>query len=121
MTQNIKYKNISIRFREEGEGEPIILLHGYLESLNIWDEFLEELSKRFRVVSIDLLGHGKTGNIGQIHTMDMMADAVNFVLVHLDISKCTMIGHSMGGYVTLAFLQTITLINLLKRYVSQKK
>ena len=105
MLQTIPYKNTTLRFYEEGEGYPIILLHGYLESLDIWDGFSEELSKEYRIISIDLLGHGKSGIIDEVHTMEMFADAVFAILKYLQIEKCTMLGHSMGGYVTLAFLE----------------
>ena len=104
MLQTIPYKNTTLRFYEEGRGYPIILLHGYLESLDIWENFSDELSKEYRVISIDLLGHGKSGIIDEIHTMEMFADAVFTILEHLQIKKCTIIGHSMGGYVTLSFL-----------------
>src|SRR5699024_9127930 len=58
-----------------------------------------------RVVCIDLFGHGKTAHHADIHTMEAMAQAVEKVLNHLEISSATLIGHSMGGYVTLAFAE----------------
>lgn len=103
MINTISYKDISIRYKDEGEGEVVVLLHGYLESLVIWNEISADLSNEFRVISIDLLGHGDTGCLGEIHTMEMMADAVNSVLEDLKIGTCFMFGHSMGGYVALAF------------------
>ena len=105
MIQTIPFKETTIRFFEEGQGEAVVLLHGYLESLDVWEDFSTELSKEYHVISIDLLGHGKSGTISETHSMELMADAVNDVLTHLNIEKCTLIGHSMGGYVTLAFLE----------------
>jgi pimeloyl-ACP methyl ester carboxylesterase len=57
------------------------------------------------VVCVDLLGHGQTGCLGYIHTMEQMAEAVEAVLSHLKVKKATLIGHSMGGYVALAFAE----------------
>jgi len=105
MNNSIKYKNTSVNYTDEGKGKVLVLLHGFLESLEIWNDFSNELSKDFRVITIDLLGHGKTGDIDKIHTMEMMAEAVKFVLDTLKIDKCTMVGHSMGGSVTLAFAE----------------
>jgi pimeloyl-ACP methyl ester carboxylesterase len=103
MDGRINFKNTTIRYKVEGSGTPIVLLHGYLESLDIWDKFPGELMKRFRVISIDLPGHGKSGIVTDVHTMEIMAEAVNAVLDELGIEKCILIGHSMGGYVTMAF------------------
>ncbi len=105
MYQSINYLNTSINFTDSGSGKCVVLLHGYLESIEIWGEFASELAKKYRIISIDLLGHGQTGCIAAIHTMEMMADAVKAVLDSLSVQKCVMLGHSMGGYVALAFLE----------------
>ncbi len=105
MIQEIAYKNTSIRFEDRGEGKATVLLHGYLESLSIWDEFSRSLARKHRVISIDLPGHGKTGILSDTSSMDDMAAAVKEVLDHLKIDTCTVFGHSMGGYVTLAFAE----------------
>ena len=102
MIRKIQFNNKIVNFRDEGKGNVVVLLHGYLETLNVWTEFSETLSKTFRVISIDLLGHGQSGTF-DVNTMDLMSDAVNAVLVHQNIDKCVMFGHSLGGYVTLAF------------------
>ena len=105
MIQQINYKNISIRFDDGGEGIPVVLLHGYLESLSIWDDFVCPLSEKYRIITIDLPGHGETGIIEDIASMEFMAEIVKAVLDFLEIEKCILIGHSMGGYATLAFLE----------------
>ena len=101
----LDYKGISIYYSQKGEGKTVVLLHGFLESSTIWDDLVSEISKLHQVISIDLLGHGKTGCLGYIHTMEQMAEAVDAVLKHLKIEKATLIGHSMGGYVALAYLE----------------
>lgn len=71
----------------------------------MWDAFVPEFSKKYRVITIDLLGHGQTGCLGYVHTMEDMADAVHAVLHELRIRKAIFVGHSMGGYVSLAFAE----------------
>jgi pimeloyl-ACP methyl ester carboxylesterase len=105
MLKKISYKNTTIRYDDGGDGIPLVFLHGYLESLNIWDDFVCKLSEKFRIIAIDIPGHGESGIIDEIHTMEQMADVVKYVLNALKIEKCLLIGHSMGGYVTLAFLE----------------
>lgn len=101
----LAYKNSSIYYTEFGKGSAIVLLHGFLETSNMWMDFIPELSKNNRVVCIDLLGHGQTDCIGYVHTMEDMADAVLQVLNHLKIETAKFIGHSMGGYVALALAE----------------
>ncbi|MET2986136.1 alpha/beta fold hydrolase [Aureibaculum conchae] len=97
------YKNTTIRYRISGKGAAVVLLHGFLEDLTMWDTITTVLSKRNRIVAIDLLGHGKSENLGYIHTMEEQAEMVKALLKHLKLRKYTFIGHSMGGYISLAF------------------
>ena len=101
----IQHKGIDIFYTDEGKGSTVVLLHGFLENSTMWNPFAEVLSKRYRIISIDLLGHGNTGCLGYIHSMEAMAEAVTIVLQHLKIRRSIFIGHSMGGYVALAFAE----------------
>ena len=101
----LHYRGIDIFFTDTGKGIPIILLHGFLENTSMWKPFIPELSKNNRIICIDLLGHGKTGCLGYVHTMELMAETVEALLNHLKIKNATFIGHSMGGYVALAFAE----------------
>ena len=105
MIRTIKFHDADIRFKDEGEGHVVVLLHGYLESLEIWDGFAEGLAMQYRVLSIDLPGHGKSGMFSKIDTMAVMADAVAYILQELGIGRAVIVGHSMGGYATLAFAE----------------
>lgn len=80
----------------------VVLLHGYLESMLVWDDFIPLLYKKVRVVTIDLPGHGISVVKGDTHTMEFLADTVAEGLKTLGIGHCTLVGHSMGGYVALA-------------------
>lgn len=101
LTMKVKKKTIS--YAEAGEGKVIVLLHGFTESMKIWNSFVNKLSGKYRVITIDLPGHGRSARLDKIQTMEMMADTVHAVLKKAKVSKCIMIGHSMGGYVTLSF------------------
>lgn len=93
-----------IWFNDSGSGSPVVLLHGYLESSEIWNGFGEKLSRKFRVISIDLPGHGLSEVWDETHTMEMMAGVVKSVLEFLKIERAFVAGHSLGGYTALAFL-----------------
>ena len=99
------YKNTKISFTEQGKGTAVVLLHGFLENKSMWNDFIPELSKKNRVIAIDLLGHGKCESLGYVHSMEDQADMVHAVLQELKIRKVVLIGHSMGGYVALAFAE----------------
>ncbi|MGB2129288.1 MAG: alpha/beta fold hydrolase [Flavicella sp.] len=105
MSSFLTYKNSQIHYTDRGTGTAVVLLHGFLENLTMWNTTVETFSKRYRVVCIDLLGHGATENYGYIHTMVQMAEGVNAILSHLKIRKSIFVGHSMGGYVALAFAE----------------
>ena len=101
----LEHKGIEIFYSDHGRGTAIILLHGFLENSTMWNTVLPVLTKKNRVICIDLLGHGKTNCLGYIHSMKLMAEAVEAVLKHVKLRKYYMIGHSMGGYVALSFAE----------------
>jgi len=103
MYGSILYKGKKISYCDNGRGPAIVLLHGFLENMSMWDYFSKKLSEEFRVITIDLPGFGGSECIHRVHLMEQMATVVNKVLKYLEVDKCLMIGHSMGGYVTLAF------------------
>ena len=101
----VKFKETTVFYTDTGKGNSVVLLHGFLENNTMWNTVVEKISKRNRVICVDLLGHGKTGSIGYIHSMEEMAEAVKTVLQELKIRRAIFIGHSMGGYVALAFAE----------------
>jgi pimeloyl-ACP methyl ester carboxylesterase len=103
MISTVEYKNTFLRYSDEGTGNVVVLLHGYLESLEIWNGFGDVLSSDYRVICPDLPGHGRSGVWSALDTMAIMADAVKHVLDFLGIGRAVVIGHSMGGYAALAF------------------
>ncbi|QNM85095.1 alpha/beta hydrolase [Polaribacter pectinis] len=105
MQKSITFKNANISFSDEGKGTAVVLIHGFLENSTMWKDIISEISKRNRVITIDLLGHGKTECIGYSHSMELFAETVEAVLKHLRIRRSILIGHSLGGYVALAFAE----------------
>jgi pimeloyl-ACP methyl ester carboxylesterase len=103
--KQIQFKNTSISYSDTGKGTAIVLLHGFLENQSMWDNYIPTFSKKNRVITIDLLGHGETECLGYVHSMEDNADAVHAVLAELRIRKALLVGHSMGGYVALAFAE----------------
>jgi pimeloyl-ACP methyl ester carboxylesterase len=82
---------------------PLVALHGFLEDSRMWANQIEPWKSQGSVLLIDLPGHGKTPSFGYEHTMEFMADAVHAVCDALDLKRIALLGHSMGGYVALAF------------------
>lgn len=103
--KNILYKNTKISYTDSGEGTAIVLLHGFLENKKMWKTYVDVFSEKHRVITIDLLGHGESDSLGYVHEMEDNANAVHEILKHLKIEKATILGHSMGGYVGLAFAE----------------
>ena len=94
----------ALHIADSGVGDKcVVLLHGYLESMYVWDDFTSLLTPSVRVITVDIPGHGISEIKGEVHTMDMIADVLHEMINSLGIEKVTMVGHSMGGYVSLAF------------------
>ncbi|WP_345740245.1 alpha/beta hydrolase [Rikenella microfusus] len=93
-----------VRYADAGKGtQVVLLLHGYLESIEVWDDFAGMLGREYRVIRLDLPGHGFSDWDGrEAADMDYMADTAAAVLEIAGVDKCTVVGHSMGGYVALA-------------------
>jgi len=101
----LDYKNAAIFYTDSGKGPAVVLIHGFLENTTMWNVIIPELSKRNRVIAIDLLGHGKSDCIGYTHSMELFAETLEAVLKKVRIRKCILVGHSLGGYVALAFAE----------------
>lgn len=98
----LNYKGAEVFYSVFGSGEPVVLIHGFLENSSMWDNLIPKLSKSNQIIVVDLLGHGKTHCIGYIHSMTDFSEAIEAVLQKLNIPMCQIIGHSLGGYVALA-------------------
>ena len=87
MEKSLYFKNTKVSFIDSGKGPVVVLLHGFLENKTMWKDLISQISLKNRVLAIDLLGHGKTDCLGYVHSMEMMAGTVYFVLKTLKIKK----------------------------------
>lgn len=105
MKKSIIFKKGKITFSDTGKGRVVVLLHGFLGSKEIWETTIGNLSKSYRVIAIDLPGHGESDCFGYVHTMDLLAKCAKAVMDSLRLKKYVIVGHSMGGYAGLAFAE----------------
>jgi pimeloyl-ACP methyl ester carboxylesterase len=99
------FRGGKVHYSDSGNGRIIVLLHGYLESSEVWNGLAQKLSEEFRIISVDLPGSGESEIYGEVHTMEFMAEALKGLFDSLDLKKVFLVGHSLGGYVSLAFLE----------------
>jgi len=90
-----------------GKGKAVVLLHGFIEEGSMWQTIAKQLSETYRVIIPDLpgFGHSALGKLQPKLSMDWYAEAVYKMLKEAGIKKCVMLGHSMGGYITLYFAE----------------
>ena len=119
---------MDLYYEIEGEGEPILLLHGFLGSSEIWKDFIDHFKSDNKVITIDLPGHGKSGCEEDIIEMKDVADGVESILQKENIKPVHIVGHSMGGYVSLAFakkfpdkIKSLTLFNSTAKEDNEQK
>ncbi len=108
MLKNFQYFNTTISYRIEGSGEPIVLLHGFGEDSNIWDDQVNQLKEKYLVIIPDIPGSGRSTmleGLSQAITLGDYAVCIQALLLHEKITECFFFGHSMGGYITLAFVE----------------
>lgn len=94
---------VTLSYSDDGAGHCIVLLHGFCGSREYFQKIIPELSEKYRVIAVDLRGHGHSSTARGDYRIEHMADDLAKLIQVLEIDKVTMIGHSLGGYVTLAF------------------
>jgi pimeloyl-ACP methyl ester carboxylesterase len=90
-----------IFYTDQGKGFPVVLIHGFCETHEVWTRFAKQLSRDFRVISVDLPGFGKSKSLPAGFSVADAALKINELLIQLEITGCIPVGHSLGGYVTL--------------------
>jgi pimeloyl-ACP methyl ester carboxylesterase len=104
MEQIIEIENYKLLVKIQGEGAPILLLHSYWGNHRLFDNLAHLLSSFSKVIRIDLPGHGGSGDPPIAYRFDTFAEILNQLIIRIDVNgPLTLIGHSMGGYVALAF------------------
>jgi len=107
-TRTAKYHQHQIGYRVSGTGHPVMLLHGFGEDSNIWADQVVSLNDDFRVYVPDLPGTGLSSDALQAEkawTMEKFAAAIREIALQEHLNTFTLIGHSMGGYITMAFAE----------------
>jgi len=109
----LQYKDNEIFYTITGTGNtniPLVLLHGFLEDMTIWEDFKKGLGKERQIICIDLPGHGRSKDFSGSHSMQEMANIVAAVLKDIGVQQVSLAGHSMGGYVGLEFLDNFPMM-----------
>ena len=108
---NVSYSSI-------GKGDAIVFLHGFLGNRRVWTPFVNYFKRNYQVITMDLPGHGNTSIIEEEMTMEFSAKLIKQILKTEDILNVHVVGHSMGGYIGLAFaklypetIKSLTLLN----------
>jgi 3-oxoadipate enol-lactonase len=119
--KKIRINDIELAYTRRGKGTPLVLLHGYPLDNHLWDEIAPLLEDTFDLILPDLRGFGESTTVGSPYTMDDYASDLAGLLDNLGIQKAAIVGHSMGGYVALAFarlyLERVTGLGLVSSQV----
>lgn len=97
--------DLSLYYRDEGVGSPVLLIHGFSEDGGIWEQQTDLLKDKYRLLIPDLPGSGRSSLLTGEPSIEALAEAIRLLLDKEKIGKCVLIGHSMGGYITLAFAE----------------
>lgn len=103
--EKINVNGIQLAYTRRGKGTPLVLVHGFPLDHHLWDEVVPLLEGTFDLILPDLRGFGESSAVDSFYTMEDYASDLAGLLDHLGIQKAAMAGHSMGGYVALAFVR----------------
>ncbi len=93
-----------LHYYRKGTGESLVLIHGFLSTNRVYDKVISKLTKHYDVIAVDLPGHGKSSFTGEKTVYDF-AEKIIELLASLNVKSGTWVGHSMGGYITMAALE----------------
>jgi len=117
-SKNLTYQSSNISYRVVGKGRPVVLIHGFGEDGHIWDKQVESLKDKFQLIIPDLPGTGSSEMIEDM-SIEGMAELIKeiisielqmFLRRPVEAGRVSLIGHSMGGYITLAFAEKYPLL-----------
>ena len=100
-----KINDIAMDYKVLGSGKPIVLLHGLALDASIWSEVVRLYEDQAQFILPDLRGHGKSETGNANGSLEQFADDLKQLLDNLDFEKVSLVGHSMGGYISLAFAE----------------
>ena len=105
MIKTIEFKGASCFYNVEGKGNAVMLVHGFVEEASMWNGILKALSKRYKVIAPDLPGFGQSPMTKGKLSMETYAEFLHEILEKEKVKQCVLIGHSMGGYAALHFVE----------------
>jgi pimeloyl-ACP methyl ester carboxylesterase len=114
MLKTLTLPHVDLAFEDTGKGPVVVFLHGFAEDGTVWKHQVAALAETYRVIVPDWPGSGLSPLGNHTPTVESFAELIYALLIHERIDQCCMIGHSMGGYVTLAFAEAYP--HLLKGY-----
>jgi pimeloyl-ACP methyl ester carboxylesterase len=103
--ETLTVNDIRLAYERRGTGTPLVLLHGYPLDHHLWDQVAPLLLDTFELIVPDLRGFGGSSTVESFYTVEDIASDIAALMDHLEIQKTAVAGHSMGGYVALAFVR----------------
>lgn len=102
----LNINGVSVNYEVAGEGKVVVFLHGYTGSSQDWFNQMSALSPMYKVIAVDLRGHGRSSAPPREtdYSIEIFVEDVHSILNHLNIEKCCMVGHSLGGFMALEFV-----------------
>ncbi|MEO0724146.1 MAG: alpha/beta hydrolase [Bacteroidota bacterium] len=98
----LSFRDAKVAYKVEGKGTPVVLLHGFCEDHQVWEDFKQDLlEEKYRVITIDLPGFGQSEVVRPV-SIKYYAETVLAVLDEKKLNEVILVGHSMGGYTALA-------------------
>lgn len=97
--------SLRLAYKEKGQGQAVVLLHGFCGSSDYWNELLPLLPGSHRFIAPDLRGHGDSGAPEGTYTMEAIADDIAQLIERLELGRAIVLGHSLGGYAALALAE----------------
>jgi len=126
--RTMRVNGADLWYREQGAGEPLVLLHGFMDCGSAWDPFVEQLAARYRVIVVELRGHGRSTNPAGTFTMRQSSDDVLALLDSLQLPRVHAMGISAGGMTLLHVatrqperLRSLVLVGATTRFVDQTR
>jgi len=104
-TRSIIYKDSTVTYHLTGKGNPVVLIHGFAEDSNVWKYQTSFLQEHYQLIIPDLPGSGLSPFNPSLSSIDDYAEVIKAILDKEEIINCIIIGHSMGGYITLAIAE----------------
>ncbi len=93
---------MQLHYREQGQGTPLVILHGLFGTLDNWQTLAKRWAEHHRIIAVDLRNHGRSPHTPE-HTYELMSEDVHELFTQLQLDSTTLLGHSMGGKVAMRF------------------